>query len=99
MHFYVPGKLKSEYKHDAVVINCDMNLAASPAVNVSASVGHGAFALGYNTCFDTAKSALTKHNVALGYTTKAGGFILIVKSSKVLSANIFFQSFLVLIEF
>jgi len=83
------GKLKSEYKHEKMVVNCDMNLAATPAVNVSASVGHGAWALGYNTCFDSAKSALTKHNVALGYATKEMVVHCSATDSKVFGGGIY----------
>ena len=34
---------------------------------MSTSVGHGAYSLGYQTAFDSGKSALTKHNLALAY--------------------------------
>ena len=47
-----------------------MNLAANPAINLNASVGHGAWAVGYATSFDTAKSAITKNHFAVGYATK-----------------------------
>merc|ERR1712058_135277 len=43
------------------------NLAASPTINLASSVGHGPYALGYQTAFDTGKSALTKHNLAVSY--------------------------------
>ena len=41
---------------------------------MSTSVGHGPYALGYQTAFDSGKSALTKHNLALAYN--AGDMIL-----------------------
>jgi len=63
------GKFKTEYKHDKFLFNADLNLAASPVVNLSTSVGHGPYALGYQTAFDTGKSQLTKHNVALSYSS------------------------------
>ena len=63
---------------------------SSPLVNISASVGHGAYALGYQTAFDagrnllmsrssfnlgfSGKSALTKHNLAVAYN--AGDMII-----------------------
>ena len=34
---------------------------------MSAAVGHGPYALGYQTAFDSGKSALTNHNLALNY--------------------------------
>ena len=51
----------------------------SPVVNMSAAVGHGPYALGYQTAFDTGKSALTKHNLALNYA--AGDMTLHTTSS------------------
>ncbi len=35
---------------------------------MSAAVGHGPYALGYQTDFDSSKYALNKHNLALNYT-------------------------------
>ena len=48
-------------------------------VNLAASLGHGPYALGYQTAFDSGKSALTKHNLALNYN--AGDMILHATSS------------------
>ena len=50
------------------------NIFFSPVVNLAASMGHGPYALGYQTAFDSGKSALTKHNLALNYN--AGDMIL-----------------------
>jgi len=63
------GKFKTEYKHEKFLFNADLGLASSPVVNMSTSVGHGPYALGYQTAFDTGKSALTKHNLALAFTS------------------------------
>ena len=41
---------------------------------MSAAVGHGPYALGYQTAFDSGKSALTKHNIALNYN--AGDMVM-----------------------
>jgi len=68
------GKFKTEYKHERLVFNADMNLAKSPVVNVAASLGHGPYAVGYQTSFDSSKSALTKQNLAANYN--AGDMIL-----------------------
>ena len=51
----------------------------SPVVNLAASVGHGPYALGYQTAFDSSKSALTKHNLAFNYN--AGDMTLNVSSN------------------
>merc|ERR1711915_13887 len=63
------GKLKTEYKHDAATVTADMDLGLS-AINASAVVGHKGWLAGYQTCFDIAKSAVTKNNVGLGYSAK-----------------------------
>jgi len=61
------GKFKTEYKHERLLFNADLNLSKSPVVNIAASLGHGPYALGYQTAFDSSKSALTKHNLAVNY--------------------------------
>jgi len=63
------GKFKTEYKHDKLLFNADLNLAANPVVNIASTVGHGPYTLGYQTAFDTGKSALTKHNLALAFAS------------------------------
>jgi len=68
------GKFKTEYKHEKFIFNADVGIAASPVVNLSSTLGHGPYALGYQTAFDTGKSALTKHNLALSYS--AGDMVL-----------------------
>jgi len=83
------GKLKTEYKHDSLVVNADMNLSSSPLINLSTSLGYGAWALGYSTAFDTAKSAATKHNVALGYATKEMVCHATANDSKVFGGGIY----------
>jgi len=67
------GKLKTEYKHEAAMLTADVDLGLS-AVNGSLVVGHKGWLLGYQTCFDLAKSTLTKNNVGLGYA--ASDFVL-----------------------
>merc|ERR1711902_175615 len=86
------GKLKTEYKHDRILFNEDMGLASSPVVNMSAAVGHGPYALGYQTAFDSGKSALTKHNLALAYN--AGDMILhaTATDSKVFGGGVYLKN-------
>merc|ERR1712002_1141523 len=67
------GKLKTEYKHEAAMLTADMDLGLS-AVNGSLVVGHKGWLVGYQTCFDLAKSTITKNNVGLGYA--ASDFVL-----------------------
>ena len=54
--FFQAGKIKAEYKHEKAILNVDSNISASPVVNISASVGQGAYTLGYNTAFDAGQS-------------------------------------------
>lgn len=86
------GKIKAEYKHEKAIINVDSNISAAPVVNISASVGQGAYSLGYNTSFDAGKSALTKHNVALAYN--AGDMVIhgTANDSKQFGAGVFLKN-------
>lgn len=83
------GKLKTELKHDKMVVNSDMALTASPVINMSASVGHGPWALGYNTAFDTGKAAIAKHNLALGYSTPEMKVHVTANDSKVFGGGLY----------
>lgn len=83
------GKLKTEYKHEKLVFAADMDLASGPAINISSSVGHGPWALGYQTSIDTAKSAITKHNFAVGYATKEMVVHATANDSKVCGGGIY----------
>merc|ERR1711988_1347757 len=62
------GCLKTEYKHEAAMLTADMDLALS-ALNASAVVGQKGWLAGYQTCFDLGKSAVTKNNFGIGYST------------------------------
>merc|ERR1712142_1191762 len=79
-------------KHEKFLFNADLNLASSPVVNMSTSVGHGPYALGYQTAFDSGKSALTKHNLALAYN--AGDMILhaTATDSKVFGGGVYLKN-------
>jgi len=83
------GKFKTEYKHDRLVFNADMNLTASPLINLSTSVGHGPWALGYNTAFDTGKAAVVKNNVAIGYATKEMALHCSASDAKVFGGGVY----------
>ena len=79
------GSLKTEYKHDAAMVTADMDLAlsainASAVVGQKVKLRLSLFCLyslltsqgwlaGYQTCFDLTKSAVTKSNFGLGYST------------------------------
>jgi len=86
------GKFKTEYKHEKIVFNADLNLAANPVINVSSSVGHGPYTLGYQTAFDAGKSALTKHNLALAYAS--GDMVLhaTATDAKVFGGGVFLKN-------
>jgi len=64
------GKIKTEYKHDYVHTNLDLDLA-SLTVFGSAVVGYKGWLAGYQLALDTsktAKSLLSQNNFAIGYT-------------------------------
>jgi len=67
------GKIKAEFKHDAVTVEADMDLGLS-AVNASGVMCYNNWLAGYQTTFDIGKSALTKNNFGIGYT--ASDFVL-----------------------
>jgi len=62
------GSLKTEYKHDAAMVTADMDLGLT-ALNATAVMGHKGWLAGYQTCFDLTKSAVTKNNFGIGYST------------------------------
>ena len=49
-------------------MTADMDLGLS-AINATAVVGHKGWLAGYQTCFDLTKSAVTKNNFGIGYST------------------------------
>lgn len=60
--------LKTAYKHDKFLLNTDVDLDMNgPVVHNSLVFGHLGWLLGYQSSFDTAKSALTRNNCAVGY--------------------------------
>jgi len=64
------GALKTSYKSDCGInTNLDTDFEfAGPTLQGSAVLGYEGWLAGYQFAFDTSKSALTKNNVALGYT-------------------------------
>jgi len=83
------GKIKTEFKHDNIAIATDVNIAANPIINASATLGHGKLAAGYQMAFDVGKSSLTKNNFALAYNSN--DFIVhgAVNDGKLFSAGIY----------
>lgn len=62
------GALKTAYKRDYINMNLDTDFNfAGPTLNGAAVLGYEGWLAGYQFGFDTAKSQLTKNNVALGY--------------------------------
>lgn len=60
--------LKTAYKHEKFLLNTDVDLDMNgPVVHNSLVFGHLGWLLGYQSSFDTAKSALTRSNFAVGY--------------------------------
>jgi len=63
--------LKSTYKVDAMTVQLDSTLdLGGPLVNGAAVAYYKNWLLGYQMAFDSAKSKLTKNNVAVGFTSK-----------------------------
>lgn len=65
------GKFKTEYKHDNVAVNLDVDLdVGAPIIHGATVAGYNGWLVGYQMSFDTAKSKLLKNNFALGYDCK-----------------------------
>jgi len=65
------GSVKSEFKHDYIRLNCDVDFDfAGPTVHGAAVLGYEGFLAGYQMSFDSSKSKLTKSNFAFGYEGK-----------------------------
>lgn len=63
------GQLKTVYKNDSAAITSDLDLSLSsgPIVNGSFVLGFQGWLCGYQTCFDSQRSKITKNNLALGF--------------------------------
>jgi voltage-dependent anion channel protein 2 len=62
------GKLKTAFINDACAINCDIDVdRARPLINAAAVFKYQSWLAGYQMNFDTAKSNITKNNLAVGY--------------------------------
>ncbi|KAG2495976.1 hypothetical protein HYH03_005905 [Edaphochlamys debaryana] len=61
------AKVTLDYGMPYLSLKSTIGLTATPVVDIAASTGYQSFVLGGEASIDTAKSALTKYNVALGY--------------------------------
>ncbi|EFJ42744.1 hypothetical protein VOLCADRAFT_83511 [Volvox carteri f. nagariensis] len=61
------AKLTIDYSMPYVALKGTFGLNATPVVDLAASTGYRSVVWGAETSYDTAKSTLTKYNVALGY--------------------------------
>ncbi|XP_046407249.1 voltage-dependent anion-selective channel protein 2-like [Ischnura elegans] len=69
------GRVKSQYKHDSIAMNMDVNLdLGGPVINGSSVFGYNGWLAGYQMSFDSSKSKFTKNNFAVGFST--GDFVL-----------------------
>lgn len=65
------GKLKTSYVNENVAVNTNIDLdRAGPIVDLAAVLHNKGWLVGFNTQFDSQKSAFNKNNFALGYDTK-----------------------------
>ena len=61
------GKATVDYAFPYLSLKSSVGLTSAPAVDVAASTGYNNFVLGAEAGYDTAKSAITKYNLGLGY--------------------------------
>ena len=74
------GKIKSSYKRGCINLGCGVDFDfAGLAIHGSAVFGYEGWLAGYQMTFDSAKSKLTRNNLAVGYRT--GDFQLHTKVS------------------
>lgn len=69
------GRVKSQYKHDSIALNMDVDLdLGGPIINGSSVFGYNGWLAGYQMSFDSSKSKFTKNNFAVGFST--GDFVV-----------------------
>jgi len=61
------GILKSEFKHDSVSVNADVDLNAGPVVHGSAVAGYLGWLAGYQMSFDMSQSKIVRNNFSIAY--------------------------------
>jgi len=61
------GKVRTEYSRDHVHVNTDITLEASPQITSSVVTGRSGFLAGALATWDTNRSKLASHTIALGY--------------------------------
>jgi voltage-dependent anion channel protein 2 len=65
------AKAKTEYKHEILSANFDVDLdMGAPVVHGASVFGYNGWLAGYQMSFDTAKSKLLKNNFAVAYECK-----------------------------
>lgn len=61
------AKLAVDYSLPYLALKATVGLTVAPLVDLTASTGHNGLTVGGECAYDTAKSALTKYNVGVGY--------------------------------
>lgn len=65
------GKMRIGYGQESFRVDSDFNIDFDgPVVNASAVIGYNGFLAGYETSFDSQKTAITNNNFSLGYIYK-----------------------------
>jgi len=66
----IKGAAKATFKADAITVNGESSLDLSPNMTGAGVIGYQNWLIGGQVGFDTAKSSLTKTNLAIGYVAK-----------------------------
>jgi voltage-dependent anion channel protein 2 len=61
------GILKSEFKHDSVSVNADVDLNAGPVVHGSAVAGYLGWMARYQMSFDVFQTKIVHNNFSIAY--------------------------------
>jgi hypothetical protein len=85
------GKVKAEFKHDAISLNGDVNIDSTggPIFNVGGVVGYNNFFVGAHTGFDPAKTKLTHSNFGVAFDKGEFGIHALINNGNEYGGNLY----------
>jgi len=85
------GKVKTEFKHEVISINADVNIdtAGGPIFNFGGVVGYQNLYLGAHTGFDPSKSKLTHTNFGVAFDKGEFGVHALVNNGNEFGGNLY----------
>lgn len=84
------GRFKTEFKHEVVSVNLDVDLdVGAPVVHGASVVGYNGWLAGYQMSFDTSRSKLLRNNFAVGYECKDFGLHTSVNDGQQFNGSVY----------